>query len=34
MQLWQMDVTGSVFLADGTEVKSDLRARMTAPGSA
>ena len=27
MELWQLDVTGSVFLADGTELKADLRDR-------
>ena len=27
MQLWQLDVTGSVFLADGTRVQADLRDR-------
>lgn len=31
MELWQLDVTGSVFLADGTECKLDLRHRRSLP---
>jgi transposase len=34
MQLWQMDITGSVFLTDGTELKLISGIDVTTPGSA